>query len=221
MSSAAPLPRPREGPESLPGHSSVGTGVPESQLGALATAPLLTTPHPHQKQALEAGPRVLRADKATRPSLPRGWASSLQLGKQAGVGIFRGSLHTHGWLEGQSGSEAQVPVSNTMPTCTHISAQPRPLEGTWTHALQKLSPAPASEGSALASPEGQLQIKGAEATDLTLCLLCSTPPRSVVAGLRKEKVSSTRLKQAAESSHSHLRPQGHQCPKSPSPVLRI
>lgn len=45
---------------------------------------------------------------------------------------------------------------------------------TWAHALQKLRPAPAVR-SVLASPKGQLGIKGAGGTGPTLCTLGAPP----------------------------------------------
>lgn len=127
---------------------------PQNSTGALAT-PLLTAPNHRPERALEAGSRVLRAD------LTGGWASSLQLGRLKQGWDYRGSLHTHGWLEGQSGSGTQISVSNTKPSCARAGTS---LGGHVDTCPPEVQACTSSERSALASPKGQLWIRGTGGT---------------------------------------------------------
>lgn len=145
---------------------------PQNSAGVLAT-PLLTAPNHHPERALEAGSRVLRAD------LTRGWASSLQLGRLRQGWNFRGSLHAHGWLEGQSGSGTQVSVSNTKPSHARVGTS---LGGHVDTCPPEAQACTSSERSALASPKGQLRIRGAGGT-------VPLPPTG--AGWRKDSSSTT------------------------------
>ena len=96
----------------------------------------------------------------------------MQLGRLRQGWDFRGSVHTQGWLEGQSGSGTQVYVSNTKPSCARVGTS---LGGHVDTCPPEAQACTSGERSVLASPKGQLQIKGAGGTGPTLCML-SAPP---------------------------------------------